>query len=551
MGVPASSSCGMASFNREEMSGFSEVTPRMGCMGDADPSWLLGRAPRPRGRGARDGRASWPSRPSPTWWEHVGAIAQRGRQVLRHSLGGRRAQTLGQLCRRLLVQRGEASALALATDLVGTVSRLDTDGLDRFLELLARDFSADPGAVDAAIDAWRDRHGDPDALLRLSSAVEPPRQELFRRMNMAAGGTAAILRLRERLLELLPERPDLRPVDADLRHLLSSWFNRGFLQLQLIDWQTPAVLLEKLIRYEAVHQIRGWDDLRRRLADDRRCFAFFHPALPGEPLIFVEVALTRDLPDAIAPLIDPGWPIADPLAADTAVFFSISNCQAGLRGISFGNFLIKQVVADLGAELPGLKRFATLSPMPLFAATVRRRDLPGGFTEARLRALAGDADDDLRQRTGIDDVVAALEYALARPELQEGVIASAVQRVALAYLVEVRHPDGRVLDPVAHFHLANGARLERIDVRADRSPGGLGQSHGVMVNYVYERERVELNHERYVDGGVVTTARSLAGELARVQDAWRRAVSPEAPAPGGELKRRRRRRRGARAVRSG
>jgi malonyl-CoA decarboxylase len=458
------------------------------------------------------------SRRPRSWLEHVGLIAERGREVLNLTASGRARARPGDLSRRLLAQRGEASGLALASELVRRLSAMDPGELDAYLEMLAADFSPDPREVRRAVERWCSAEGDVDALLALAATVEPPRQELFRRLNMAPGGTAAILRLRARLLELLPQRPHLRAVDADLRHLLHSWFNRGFLRLEAIDWRSPAALLERLIPCESVHRIRGWEDLRRRLEPDRRCFAFFHPALPDEPLIFVEVALTRGLATAIAPLLDPGRPPAEPAQATAAIFYSINSCQPGLRGISFGNFLIKQVVDELSAELPNLTTFATLSPLPRFAETLRCSG-PEGFTAARLRALLGDQAAVLHRRAGTSDPAAAVEWALPRADLDRAT-ARALRRVVLAYLTEVR-VGNRVLDPVAHFHLSNGAHLECIDLGADRSAKGLRESHGVMVNYVYDLDRVELNHERYVGSGVVATSRSLASERARVQAAWR------------------------------
>jgi malonyl-CoA decarboxylase len=458
-----------------------------------------------------------PRRPR-SWLEHVGLIADRGREILNLSTLGRARSNPKDLSRRLLAQRGEASGLALASELVGRLSSMSPDELDAYLETLAADFSPDPKEVARAVERWRAAEDDVDSLLALAAAVEPPRQELFRRLNMAPGGTAAILRLRARLLELLPERPHLRAVDADLRHLLHSWFNRGFLRLEAIDWRSPAALLERLIPCESVHQIDSWESLRRRLEPDRRCFAFFHPALPDEPLIFVEVALTRGLTTAIAPLLDPRQPLAEPTEATTAIFYSINSCQPGLRGISFGNFLIKQVVDELSAELPSLTTFATLSPLPRFAEMLRRDD-PDGFTSARLRALLGDQTSVLCQRARTSDLLAAVEWALPRSDLSRATV-RALQRLVLAYLTEVRSGN-RVLDPVAHFHLSNGAHLERIDLGADRSPKGLRESHGVMVNYVYDLDRVELNHERYVGSGIVATSRSLASERAKVQAAWR------------------------------
>lgn len=407
---------------------------------------------------------------APSWLDQVGGIAERGRSILRL----RRLDDLERLCRRLIEQRGEATSIALAAAVVGAIERMDDAETESFLRLLLDRFSADAAKVEAAVESWR-RDGDRAALDGLWQTAEPPRQELFRRLNVAPGGTRSIVRLRARLLDLLESDPDLEPVDHDLRHLLGSWFNRGFLQIVEISWRTPATILEQLIEYDAVHQIAGWDDLRRRLAGDRRCYAFFHPALPEVPLIFVEVALTRGLATEIGPLIDPEREVGDPRAADTAIFYSINSTQAGLRGISFGSFLIKQVVTELQAGLPRLRRFATLSPLPSFAAALRAH----GET-----ALAGEA----------------------APHSEAG--KRRLERLALAYLLHARR-EGRAADPVANFHLSNGARLERIDPDADLSEHGR-QSCGVMVNYLYEPDRLELNHERYVERGEINLSRELA-----------------------------------------
>ena len=261
---------------------------------------------------------------------------------------------------------------------------LSPEDRQAFLRYLADRFGPDPAELQDAATRYL---ADPtqEHAMALTEVAEPPRQELLRRMNMSPGGTAALVALRREVLGLLRGQPELKPLDSDLRHLFTSWFNRGFLELRRIDWQTPAAVLEKLIDYEAVHEIQGWDDLRRRLAPDRRCFGFFHPALPGEPLIFVEVALTEGLATAVQPLLVHGRggeeaARAAAEKADTAIFYSISNCQEGLRGISFGNFLIKQVVEELKAELPRLTRFATLSPVP-------------GLRRALERQWDGDAED--------------------------------------------------------------------------------------------------------------------------------------------------------------
>ena len=454
----------------------------------------------------------------PTWLEHVTGVAERGRAMLGRAAGGTHGTgSLAVTCDRLIARRGEASGLALAAEVVHALERMTNAETAEFLEVLADSFSPPPAAVAAAVARWRSDPTD-DSVMALASATEAPRQELFRRLNMVGGGAAALVKLRGLLLTLLPARPNLRGVDADLRHLLSSWFNGGFLRLEQISWGTPAATLERLIAYEAVHEIHGWDDLRLRLAADRRCFAFFHPLLPGEPLIFVEIALTRDLPTAIAPLLGAGRPIAEAREAHTAVFYSISDCQPGLRGISFGNFLIKQVVRELSVELPGLHTFATLSPVPSLARAVTDRDNVDGFTDERLRALTSGHHDELRRLAASRDELEALSLLLRAPGPYAPVVARLAGRLALADLLHVKVRD-RSADSVGHFHLSNGARLKRINPDGDLSPRGR-QSHGVMVNYVYEPHRLEVNHERYVRSGHVATASSLSGEVKAIDAAW-------------------------------
>ncbi|HKK14818.1 MAG TPA: malonyl-CoA decarboxylase family protein, partial [Gammaproteobacteria bacterium] len=299
-----------------------------------------------------------------------------------------------------------------------------------------------------------------------------------------------------------------------------SWFNRGFLQLRTIDWSSPAETLEKLIGYESVHAVTGWDDLRRRMMADRRCFAFFHPAMPDEPLIFVEVALVRGLAESVQPLLDPRAPVLDCAEADTAMFYSINNTQAGLRGISFGDFLIKQVLTELNAEIPRLRHFATLSPLPRFAAVLRAA-LDGkdeGLSPGRLKALLGKQAEALCAAAGEKRPLQALGRLLETPEAGRAeLLDEPLTRVALAYLT-ARRPDGRLLDPVASFHLSNGARLERINTFADMSEHGLTGSFGVMVNYVYVPEEVEANHERFVGAGEIVMSKSLARLNRRLEE---------------------------------
>src|SRR4029434_1769188 len=310
--------------------------------------------------------------------------------------------------------------------------------------------------------------------------------------------TAALVDMRRRLLRTLGDHPQRAEIDADLTHLFRSWFNRGFLMLQRIDWQTSAVVLERLIQYEAVHQIQGWRDLRRRLESDRRCYAFFHPALPQEPLIFIEVALTRTVTAQVQPLLDPDSPVGDPAHATCAMFYSITNCQQGLRGVSFGNVLIKQVVEDLGKEFPRVRTFATLSPIPGFRAwlEVRAASAPGSISPA-LAALVAKGDS-----------FSAADIAAAPGTLQSEII----ERCA-RYLISTDAGVG-AQDPVARFHLANGARLERLNWMGDTSATGLRRSYGLTVNYEYRLAELERNHDAYANQHRVASSRAFQ-QLAR------------------------------------
>ena len=412
----------------------------------------------------------------------------------------RALRTLLADCRHLLSERGAANGPGIAQGIVSQLEALPDDTRARFFDTLAREFSPDPKKVLASAMAYVQAPNHVDNLIRLTQIAEPPRQELFRRLNRAPGGTAAIVALRSRLLERLPRQPALAGVEHDLLHLLSSWFNPGFLQMRRVDWNSPAQLLEQIIRHEAVHEIDGWDDLRRRLQPDRRCFAFFHPQLPDEPLIFVEVALVPEMAGAIAPLIDKRSQPLPSEAFKVAVFYSISNCQRGLSGVSLGNFLIKQVAEELKRELPQLRTFCTLSPIPgLMAWLLRSRDgsgfagLPQAATERSVHALA-----QLREYAG-DDLAALMNgpALAALPAAAHHVL----WRLAALYLTQLSPtPRG---DPVARFHLDNGARLERLNAQANLSPKGLKQSAGLMVNYLYDLARIETCHARFIKGRVV------------------------------------------------
>jgi malonyl-CoA decarboxylase len=414
---------------------------------------------------------------------------------------------LVELCTTLLTEQGEFSGRRIATDALLAYAMLDPESREKFFDHLVNDFSPSPDALSRAADAYR---GDPSQrnLIRLQTAVEPPRQELFRRLNQGEGGTGVLVELRKHLLATLSKHPERAGVDADLAHLFRSWFNRGFLYLQRIDWGSSALILERLIEYEAVHQINGWSDLRRRLDADRRCYGFFHPALPNQPLIFIEIALVRGLPARVQPLLDPKAPVLDPTTADCAAFYSITNCHDGLRGVSFGNMLIKQVVEELRRDFPRLKTFATVSPVSGFADWLTKTEPALTLDERRpmmqkvLDKFRGSADDD--------------EPAVAP------VIQRELSRLCAHYLMHAKRNGQLPLDPVARFHLANGARLERLNWMGDTSAAGLARSLGFTVNYVYRLADVERNHEAYAKACVV----AASTEFRKLAELGRRATGP-------------------------
>jgi malonyl-CoA decarboxylase len=397
---------------------------------------------------------------------------------------------LTTLCDALLAESGEYASTALAREALAKWHSLDEAARARFFDVLATKYSPPEAQLKAAAAAYQAAPTS-ENLIQLQQASESPRRELFDRLNMAPGGTAALVEMRKLFLAQVKSKPEWRLLDYDLRRRLRSWFNRGFLRLERIDWRTSALVLEKLIDYEAVHAVQGWPDLRRRLQADRRCYAFFHPQLPDEPIIFIEVALTRGMSASVQPLLDVRAPVSDLRKADCAMFYSITNCQDGLRGISFGSQLIKQVAEDLKQEFPHLRRFATLSPIP-------------GFR----RWLERSAGPDLLAR-------------IADPAWHLGEIPEALQteltRLCAYYLVRAKQderPDAEPLDAVARFHLGNGASLERLNFLGDTSESGMARSAGLMVNYVYWLAQLEENHERYFRDRVVS-ASPVVEKLAR------------------------------------
>ena len=419
-------------------------------------------------------------------------FSQSGRKLLNRVLpflgtegrapSGHNAQTASDLAKALLSVRGEASGVALATDLLNLYAQFDGAGKRQFFDMLANEFDPDDDNLTSSWERYKSE--GTTALPALFRSVEAPRQELFRRLNQAPDGTASLVRMRADLITMKRESVAFERVDFDLRHLLQSWFNRGFLKMQSIDWSSPASLLERLIRYEAVHDINSWTELRLRLdPQDRRCFAFFHPVIPDEPLIFVEVGLTIGMPDNIQEILAEDRTPIDASVATTATFYSINNCQPGLSGISFGHFLIKQVAADLKRELPGLNCFVTLSPIPSLMN--------------ELRKIASSEEE----RMTLDSLSAPESFAKIEPAAAQKFLLNR----AADYFMQVRDAAGRPRDPVARFHLGNGARLERLNWEADMSANGLRQSGGIMVNYLYELSNLEENHEAFVERGKVVT----------------------------------------------
>ena len=424
----------------------------------------------------------------------LSSISERGRTLLRR-VGSSEDKPDGAgliaLCGALLSGRGEASGTAMAREVLDRYHHLDDAERLAFFETLTRDFGPDREKLAEAIESWRAQPSDEDAS-DLHFASEPRRQELIRRLNRAPGGTSELVAMRADLLRLMNGHKDLAALDRDVVHLLSSWFNRGFLVLRRIDWSTPANILEQIIRYEAVHEIHDWNDLRRRIDPaDRRCYAFFHPALVDDPLIFVEVALTEQIPGAIAPLLAADRQPVPIERARTAVFYSISNTQRGLGGISFGSFLIKQVVEELRRELPKLENFVTLSPVPGFMQWLKQaNDVP-----------VSDEDRALLENLEKPDWFGNAELAAQ--------LRAVLEPLAAHYFLKARTAKGRLIDSVARFHLGNGARLERINWLGDVSQKGLRESAGIMVNYLYRLEDIEKNHEAYANQGEVAASSAV------------------------------------------
>ncbi|OSP54912.1 malonyl-CoA decarboxylase [Pseudoruegeria sp. SK021] len=419
-----------------------------------------------------------------------------------HTSVTRDTRPIEELCKVLLSDIGDVSANKVARAILEKYRRMDTDQRAGFFRHLAEDFDIDPDTVVALARQYGQTHATAD-LAALTAHAEPRRQEILRRLNRVPGATADLVAMRCDLFDAIRADPALARIDLDFAHLFGSWFNPGFLVLRRINWTSPANILEKIIAYEAVHAIDSWDALRLRLLpEDRQCFAYFHPCMPEEPLIFVEVALTNGIPGNIQSVLAEDRAATPADKRDTAVFYSISNCQAGLRGISFGNALIKHVVDDLSASLPQLKTFVTLSPIPGFR----------GWIDGILEALPKIEADSLRT---------ALVHASAGPDKANDKIndksveksTETLRRYIAHYLVNEKRPKGGPANAVARFHLGNGAIVQDVHPHGDMSDNGLRTSYGAMVNYLYDPARIDRNIEGFTTTGAVATSRTIASLL--------------------------------------
>lgn len=393
---------------------------------------------------------------------------------------------------------GEVAARVRAATLGRSYLALSPKGQLRFLSILAKHYDTDSQQVEKQIAQWQNAKPEEraEAALSLRKALEPPRMKLLKLFNELPEGIKFLVDMRAQLLSLKENHPELAPLEADLKRLLISWFDIGLLQLEQINWQSSADLLEKLIAYEAVHAIKSWDDLKNRLDSDRRCFAFFHPNMPKEPLIFVEVALVKGLADNVQTLLDEDAPVMNIADADTAIFYSISNAQKGLAGISFGNFLIKRVVKELQHDFPHLTQFSTLSPIPGFLHWL------GKQSEADLAKIPGGKTLISKGKAGkeFNTIEALLDTELKAP----------LSSLAAYYLAKATRKGGNTAaDPVTHFHLSNGSQIAQLNWLADTSKNGLKQSAGLMVNYLYDLPRIEERSQAYISQGTRATSPSI------------------------------------------
>ena len=391
--------------------------------------------------------------------------------ALRKHLFKEETESIESLCRMMMDSDGEYSSLLLSERILNAYEKLNQEERLDFFNLLRTEYDVDVDDINAAARTY-ERDSNAENLLHLTAAAEPGRQELLRRINLVSGGTRRLVKMREHLLTAMRENPELKKIDTDFHHLFNAWFNRGFLLMEPLDWTTPAHILEKIIAYEAVHEIESWSELRSRLEPaDRYCYGFFHPSMEDEPLVFVEVALTDQIPRGIGEILRRDPATEAPENPSCAIFYSISNCHRGLAGISFGNFLIKQVATSLKLRFPQLKTFSTISPAPGFRRWLELQAEERVDVTSLLAEFDAQADENLQDNLG---------------------------KFAAAYFLEQKNGRNQPLDPVARFHLKNGAILERINILGNPSDKGMERSLGTMVNYVYDLSKVEDNHEEYV-----------------------------------------------------
>lgn len=443
----------------------------------------------------------------------IDSVTDKGKELLNAEDPARidGKYSLQEDCIALLSYRGDATALAMANQILSRYRMAsDADKL-AFFEFLATDLSPDFAKLsELALSLEQEKDGK--LYKKLLSTLHGGRQTLFELLNIPGIGTPALVKMRTELLAMLPENPQLLPVDVDLKMTLETWFNRGFLEFREIDWHTPADVLEKLISYEAVHEIQDWADLKRRLSGDRSCYAFFHPALPDDPLIFVQVGFTAAISDRIDPFLNQEQPVSDTEEANTAIFYSISNCQDGLRGISFGNFLIKQVVQHIQKEHPQITHFSTLSPVPGLSRAIKKDYL----SEEELQQIAGPLLPSMQKRYAELSLTELLTERHDRLDESHDDTVSFMNELGLHYLTQVKR-GVEPYDPVARFHLSNGASLYRINPFGNRKSYGMKSSAGLMVNYLYDLDRVEMNHESFKQNGTIDVHRQLKKSQKRLR----------------------------------
>ena len=429
----------------------------------------------------------------------ISSIADVGKKIFKkkESIKKNDVDSIVSLCDDLISNKGAAFGITVARDITELYQTLSEEKKILFFKKINEKYKPSFTKVNQAIDIYKNSQNE-KTLSDLFRVSEGSRRELFRRMNMAPNGTAIIVSLREDLLRILKDNSDLIPLDNDLRHLFRAWFNPGFLKLEKITWNTKAAVLEKIIEYERVHQMKDMNELKRRLGEDRRFFSYFHPALEDEPIIFVQVALTKGLGKSIQELLKPTT--AGEKKNDTATFYSISNCQEGLSRVTLGNFLIKRVVYEIQEELPNIKNFGTLSPIPGF------RDWFSYLEENKIKNILQDSKEQDISFLKSNDLKIGDKRIIESN--------NAIKKLVAHYIVNEKNHKGLPINEVSRFHLGNGAIVEDIVINANISEVGFERSFGIMANYLYELKNIEENHENYINNKKVIISDKLKKYLA-------------------------------------